>query len=326
MPAVIEAVDLVALAAILLLIGLLSAVSYTFVKLANVLDVGILGYHPFAGIAGAIRSTIVAGCQAGIKDLGSAAHDLWAGSQWMLNKVVQALMAIPNGVHRALQYLWNQAIPDYVKASIGDLHSKINALDTEFTNDFQEVANDVIHLNTRLDNTVQAALEQAGRNLHDAITGVYHDIGVDLGGLRTTIETDIHNAVNDVSSTAAQALSKVEIAENAALSAVSAAETATAGELRDFIGEVPLGDIGAIIAAVPLLRALIQTLEAETGLENESCRAKVKGICGTDPSQWEKLLEGLVLLGVGFSLQDIFTYIGEAAGELVGIVEQIAGE
>lgn len=324
MPAVIEGVDLVALAAILLLIGLLTAVKYTFVYMSVALDISILGVRPFKSIGNAIESTVIKGCNAGIAALGSVAHDLWAGSQWMLDQLAQAIMAIPNGVHAALDYLWKHAMPAYVKAAIGDAHTAINGLGAKLDFWSTELAHEVTRLDAKITATANATLSTAEGEFTRAVAEVQHLVNGQLTSIRTELLNDLGSSVASAEATGASAVEALRKAEQAAVDAVSDAQTATADELRDLVGNIPLSDLTGIIASIPLLASVVQTLEAESGLENSSCRAKVKGICGTDPLQWAKLLEGLALLGVGLSLEEVFKLAGEYAGTVIGEIEAVA--
>lgn len=327
MPAVLlEGVDLVALCAILLLMGLTIAVAYTFEKLADVLDVGILGAHPFRGVANAIRSTIVAGLNDGIKALGSVAHDLWVGAKWSFNELVQAIMAIPNGVHAALQYLWNQAIPDYVKASLSAVHKEVNALSAKVTNLTSELGTDILRLDTKIEHTATATLNSATKVIDSKVKQVEGELTHGLNAMQASIEADIRSAVAGAEKVGSTALDKLRQAEDAAIDSLKQAEGATATDLRNLSGQIPFNDIASVIAAVPLLRAAINTLESEAGLERPECRAKVKGICGVDSSQWTNLLEGLALLAAGVSLADIFQLAEDAAKTALPVVEAMVRE
>lgn len=323
MPAVLVAVDLAALCAILLLIGMLIAVAYTFEVVADQLDISLFGTHPFRSLSNGIRDYIVGGCNKGIKALGTVAHDLWAGAKWSVTELIQAVMAIPNGVHAALQYLWKTAIPDYVKASIGTLHTQLNTLSATVAGLAKSVGSEVSRLDAKIENTATATLKTAVGDISGAMRGIEFEVASDLAALRTDISTEIGKAVHGAEGVGAAAVAKLQAAEDAAIGAVSRAEAATAGELREFIGEVPLTDIEGVIAAVPLIAAAVNILEAETGLGRAECRAKVKGICGTDPSAWGRLLEDIALVGVGLSLTDIAGLMQEAAKVAAPVLHEL---
>lgn len=319
MAIVLEGVDLVALCAILVLMGLLIATRNTFVALASVLDKSILGVRPFHSIAVAIENTIIAGCNVGIRALGSVAHDLWAGLLWTVNETVQAIMSIPNGVHAALNFLWDHAIPTYVKASIAVLNKSINAVDARVDAVWKELSGDVVALETMIKNTATATAQTLRRDISSAVSNLRGDVAADIRDVRVDVKHEIAIAVGGAEAIGNEALDRLRRAEDAAIEGLRRSEDATAQELRDLIKDIPLTDIAAALAAIPLLRAAVDILEAETGLGRAECRAKVKNICGTDPSQWAQLLEGLVLVGIGLSIQDVIEAI-------VGVAEVIAPE
>jgi hypothetical protein len=322
MPALaLEAVDLVALCAILLLMGMLIATRNTFNLLAVVLDVSILGARPFHGLAVALENTIIAGCNAGIKALGSVAHDLWAGLLWAVDEMVKAIMAIPNGVHAALNYLWDHAVPTYVKASIAVVNRAVNAVDARVDAFVTELGNEAVRLDALIKSTASSLAQTLRRDISNAIDGVRAEVKADVRSIRAEITHDINTAVAGSEAAGAEALGKLRAAEDAAIGALKRAEGATAAELRDFIGQVPLTDIAAAIAAVPLLMTAVNILEAETGLGRAECRAKVKNICGTDPSQWASLVEGLVLVGIGFNIEELVNAVVDVASTVVDSIE-----
>ena len=112
--------------------------------------------------------------------------------------------------------------------------------------------------------------------------------------------------------------------QGAAIGAVRTAEQATAGELRNLIGDLDLTKIAGVIAALPLLAAALAALEAETGLDRAECRSKLRGVCGTDPAEWAGLLAGVAFLEGALSLRELVPVGREAIAELAGVVRQAA--
>lgn len=319
MAVVIDAVDLVALAALWVLIGLTLAAAYTFQKFADTINVSILGQHPFAGVARGIENTIVHWCNVGAKSLEGVANLLWRGLTWSISVTLQAIMAIPRDIHNALAYVKDHLIVNVVRASLSTIHTAVNALEARVGTVTRELSSEVVRLDAKIERTATATVGTIERELGSEITRVEGEITSDIQSLRHTLRSEIDAAAKGAESIGAAALSKLSAAENAALDALDKAEGATAAELRDFIKQVPLTDIGAALAALPLVIAAVNILEAETGLGRAECRAKVKGICGTDPSQWAKLLEGLALVGIGFNIKELIEAI-------VGVAETVAPE
>lgn len=311
MPALIEGVDLVALCAILLLIGLLTAVRYSFVKLADVLDVGIFGYRPFKGIATAIENTIVAGCNEGIKALGSVAHDLWVGAKWSFNEAIKALMYVPNKLHAAIDYLWHTAIPSYVKAYVKPYADKILTLETKIEKAITDEGKDVLDLSTRISNLTSSIPGEINKRVGSMASTLRGEFTSGIDKLRGEVTREIDAATKGIEGNATEAIDRLKTAEQSAIDSVQKAEDATAKELKDLLGRLDLTTIMGAVAAVPLINAAVNTLEAESGLGRAECRAKVKNICSTDPSIWENLLAGLVALGLTMSIAEIL----EAANE-----------
>lgn len=85
---------------------------------------------------------------------------------------------------------------------------------------------------------------------------------------------------------------------------------------------IPTPTIAQITLGLAAVTTEVAALEAEAGLDDPACRAKNKGICGTNTDAWTGLLTGLVLAGVGFSLADI----AEAAATMVADTRGLVAE
>lgn len=319
MAVAIDAVDLAAIAALWVLIGLTLAAAYTFQKLADAINVSIVGTHPLAGVSRTIESTIVHWCTVGAQSLEGVANTLWNGLTWSISVTLQAIMGIPRDIHNAIQYLKDHLIVNTVRAALGPIHTALNTLEAKVGFVSREVATEVVRLDAKIEHTATATVGTVERELGAAIRGVEGTVTTELHTLRNTLRNEIDSATKGAEAAGAAALAKLSAAENAAIDAIGRAEGATAAELRDFIGQVPLTDIGAALAALPLVIAAVNILEAETGLGRAECRGKIKGICGTDPTQWAKLLEGLAFVGIGFS-------IAELINAIVGVAEAVVPE
>lgn len=122
---------------------------------------------------------------------------------------------------------------------------------------------------------------------------------------------------------AASAVAQSEAVASTAIAQVKAIAIGATGDLTDFesyIGSLSLPDLIASTAAVAALLTVVLT---DTGLDNASCRAKVKGICGTDPIAWASLLAGVVALGVSFDLADIVTAALAILGDVDSLISDI---
>ena len=117
--------DLGALTGVLVLIAFLSIVSWTFAKLADVLDVSIAGFHPFRGVARAIENTIVSGCNDGINALDKVAIHFFNGLVDSLGMFIGLAYLLGTGVKDALSYLWNHALQPLIHHIVRDRKSVV---------------------------------------------------------------------------------------------------------------------------------------------------------------------------------------------------------
>jgi hypothetical protein len=130
-----------------------------------------------------------------------------------------------------------------------------------------------------------------------------------------------------VAAAGAKSLAEAEAAASTALAQVKAIAIGAEGDLTDLEAYIKSLGLPAVIAGVGALATVVTIALAETGLENASCRTKVKGICGTDPAAWAALLAGAAVLGVSFDLGDIVDAALALLDEtttLIGDIGQIA--
>jgi hypothetical protein len=128
------------------------------------------------------------------------------------------------------------------------------------------------------------------------------------GELKTASSTAAAEAIaaeNAAESTAASALAQAQAAASTALGQVKAIAIGAEGDLTDFESYIAGLDLPDVIAGVAALSALLTLVLSDTGLDNASCRSKVKGICGTDPLAWASLLAGIAAIGISFNLGDV---------------------
>lgn len=318
----LEAIDLGVLMCVLILIGLLIGVRYTFSRLASVFDVSIpLVGRPFAGIGSAIENVIVGGCNDGISTLQQVATDLWHWSDEALKLALAGLDDFVGYVGSSLHWLNTHGIP-------AAIHLLLDPVGT-IANDAKTAAEDAAH----------AVAVEVGDRRHaiaNAVDTVETWARGELGTLKQTILgealADFPQVQRDVQALVDGAVSGVEHATNLTASTLSgAAEQAftnaeragklTADELRRLLGKLNPVDVAALIASIPLLKAAVDALEADTGLGNQECRQKVKGICSTPLSSWENLIAGLLLTAEVSNLGDLLSFFEDAARLIVGEIE-----
>lgn len=198
-----------------------------------------------------------------------------------------------------------------------------------------------------LADTIPRKIEAALGSVRRTATTAYNDAQAALTGidqLRKDVALDLRGIGNDI----AGQVDRVETAirnvdlphlERLLRQDFTKGIDAVSGELTDlegfldqqltdvwkYLGELPKADLIALLAAVPALAALVNTIATEAGLENADCRSKVKGICTTPLDEWAGLLDDLIPLTLAFSLAEMFSLIESIGNELVpGIAEVIS--
>lgn len=144
------------------------------------------------------------------------------------------------------------------------------------------------------------------------------------GGALLTAEQYAAQEAAAVAAGAAGALAQAEGVITASVEAVKAIAVDAGQDLGSIEGVYGALGVGALIASIPAIATLVNALATDTGLENEDCRQKVKGICATPSSAWADLLGGLVAIGVSFSLLELAEVADPLLVELAPVIVQAA--
>lgn len=298
-------------------------------------NVSILGTRPFQFVADGIEAGIV-----------NPLNDFRAKSDAEIAKAFNALvddtatvlgvfLVLGLGIKAALTYLWKTALGPFV-----------HAITDTIARDASHALSDVTALTkTVTDNLASAesyAVARAEKALSDATSAAYNFAQSALSQaesyaddavakLRTAEDSAIDNAVSIANAakaaglaaaasaeSAAEAVAKSALAESeaaasTALAQVKAIAVGAEGDLSDFEAYIKSLGLPATIAGVASISTLLTLVLSETGLENSSCRGKVKQICGTDPSIWTSILLGAAAVGIAIDYKAII----EAALTLV---------
>lgn len=273
--------DLGGLAACYILIAFLEVLVLTLAVVSGVFNISILGKRPFAGISSAINNTAIRWANDALVKVERIASKFQSGLLEALYLVLGLPLLLLVGLRQALEYAWNEALHPVIHRITDPIRKTANEALAESVGAAQGVA------------TGLATLEHEIGALRKDVT---HDISSATHDLRGVLEGELFKGIDEVRGTALAAIDELARLEGAAIGAALDVAGKTLGELHDFEKRLPLDDIASVVAAVPLLLALVQVLEAETGLDRAVCRSKVKGICGVDPGGWEGLLAGALLI------------------------------
>lgn len=343
----LEGVDLVVIALFLFLLAFLHATKWTIEPLVGALH-GALGWVPFVGnLVDRADRAIIAALNDAIAGTEEVISTLWAGVVWSFNLMIDGLSTAWADTAAAFEHAFSTSIPN----AFDSLWKETTHLVNRGVGTVADLGGDVA---AALRSAELYAAQHATAALHTATA--YTDtwigkLGRQLGQDIAAVETVAHAA-------AATAAHAVDVAEHAAagtsqtitnlitnelpaeISALAheltAAEGAVAGELprlpglalddiEQLLRSKEFGTLAGLLAAVPLVNALVHALAAESGLSTAECRSKVKGICGTDPLRWAHLLEGLAFAFVMPSLDELADAIAEITVEVADVITGFAG-
>lgn len=319
------AYDLPAILGVYLAIAILAVIAYTFHRLASVLNFSILGIHPLRDVGNAIDRVIVDGCNDAINTLEKWGSALWNDFKNSVEFAMAMLILLAAGIVWSAGYLWNHLAATAIRTAIGAGAKTGSDLATRVDNLIKDVARNATKAETLIATGVSTAIATAHR--YTAQEVAYLDGRIDnvSSGIRDLIPQAVKDAAAAEDLVTGAAIQSLRDAENAAIQAVSDAQTLTETELHNLLGQLDLTDLAKIAGAVPILSLLVQTIATESGLNNAECRQKVKGICGTNLSAWLHFLEGLGLAFAWTSLDDFANELADITGEVTAQITDFVG-
>jgi hypothetical protein len=327
MAAVESLADLTVVAAWLVALGLAYLAYQLSQAIANVIDIHIpLIGNPFHGLAVALENSIVSWTEQAVK---ASEAGIARGISGLIDSMglligLAALLYI--GVRKALVYGWGTAIPALVETAVRPVRTLASKAETTAESATSLAWANLTRAEAYADKQSASALTDAQlQALRDAENAaVTHAMQVAADGIAaaeakaqqlvaaaeaqaeagiTEAEALARSGVSQAEAQAQSALAASEAAASSALDIVRSVAVGAEQDLRTIEGTIGAAGVAALIAAIPALATLVNTLVTETGLENQSCRTKVKGICGTDPSAWENLLFGIAAAGVALDFR-----------------------
>lgn len=310
--------DLGALALCVVAIALLLAVKGLADALHSALNVGFLGVHPFSGIAATLNNTLIAWLNDAIKGVERVAASFFSGMIDSLAILVGLAALVYIGTRDALTYLWNTGLPArilFYTNPLNDLVAGVKALYNELAGvvsrgfdsarTFAEGqgAKALTDAQAFTTTKIAEAVHAVEGDLSAAVTKLEQTINTATDGALTTALQAVHAAeqaasseIGDAEQAASSALAQAQALGQSALGAVKSIAVTAEDDLATIEGSIGVLGVAGLIAAIPAIATLVQSIAVDAGLENAECRSKVKGICGSDPVQWGKLLGSLALL------------------------------
>jgi len=287
----LEGLDLVAIAGLLVVIGLLIATKHLLQPLAGALinwslDVVVWSGHPLAWLGHDIEKWIIAGIDSAIAALGSVVEQLWSGLTWAFGQMLDAIVDVALKARSALVY----AVDNVIRPWAEHLVQPIRADATKAVSELESLGVGVARAS---DLGIDYATQVGAKLLDDALGYTAHEVKSLYDTLHpeiASLDTYVHGA---------------EAAAEAIPGTITADFDSLWKELQKYIRPE---DLGQLLGAGLLSGMLLRVIAQNAGLDSSECQSKHKQICGVDPSQWTKLLEGLALLGFALDFKQMYDF------------------
>ncbi|MGH7756704.1 MAG: hypothetical protein ACREM8_10535 [Vulcanimicrobiaceae bacterium] len=305
-PAVAEGsfagVDLIAIACVLLLIGLLKGVRYTFEQLGAVFkSIPLIGDSIGGWFDDLIHNTIIEWCEIGIADLEGGWGLLMRGLEWSIREFVRAVHYAITATESGLSWLERVGLEGLISAAVGPIVRNLR---------------DIINLTeTYAPRAVRAAEREALKALTAAEASTVKHVASEARALEARVAT---------------VEKQVAAAIGVAVGEIPIAERDIAGRLAELERLLGAGALGGILAYLPRVLARVDTVAAETttaieesGLSNRLCRPKFKGICGVPLQSWLNLLADLALLEVGLNFRELYKLAEQGVAEFLPEIKKV---
>lgn len=248
-------------------------------------------------------------------DLGSAIHGVET-------TLAHRIDAIGGGIESKIEAARNAAIAAIqpkIDSALREVGKVTGITDTELHDAISRAFTDSLAAGGTVTGAIHSAISAAGAFTNPVTGSITDEVNALIAGaissalsagglIESDIEATVHAAIADIATTGDTALDRL----NDLLHPVEQ-------KIRD-LTNVTLPELAAIVAGTAATLALV---EAESGLNNPSCRAKHKEICGIDPSAWTGLLGGLALVGFGLSFEDLVDTAREMINPLLDVGSDI---
>lgn len=243
------------------------------------------------------------------------------------------------GIYKALGYLWNHALAPRVKSVMHYLDTQVQGIASDVLGLSKTVEADLVKAEKYATGEVAAATTAIEATLRKEIAVAKRDVesyadsavselrkaeNAALGSAVSALNAGIaeaeraaHAAETEAEAAAASALTRAEATFNTAIADVRGIAVGAEDDIETLIGKYGLAGAAGLIASIPLLATLVNTIAAESGLDSSECRGKVKNICGTNPQAWERLLGFAGFLTLALDFQD-FVNAAEVVAKGIG--------
>lgn len=228
----------------------------------------------------------------------------------------QALTALADATLAAFEHLVTVTLPREIRAGIRDVKDTADRAYTTAHN----AAVDISNLDDAVTTRIHDARRAVERELSDGIDTVERDLRAEIdrkiargiGDLRNDVLGRLQGLEGEISG--AEADIRGEVATR--LRGIEAEIGTDVATVEGDIERLGIPGIAQKIAELAGAAAIVDVIVNEAGLGRAECRAKVKGICSTDPSQWDNMLAGLLALDFGIGLRELI----EAGNAIVSTV------
>lgn len=302
MAVALEAVDLAALLAEACAWALLTILVILLAKLISKmhfsLDLGIVSFEPLGWLADALNSYILAGAEDARAAVAGAMKATYDGLVWSFEEMLGLFTDLGHAIKALALYLWQHVAKPYVDLVVGEVRSLANKAESAVESLISTVAKDLAAAEKYAEGQGSKAISTAEAFTKTEIAAARRDF---------TVAENAITARLDGIGTQAEAIA----------GDIAAAPGDVWGDLKQYVDPKNLAE--ATILGV-LGGLAIHTLTDATGLSNDTCQENQKQLCGTNPSQWAKLLEGLVLLGATLDFKlvyDLTSTLVTDYGELI---------
>lgn len=300
---VVVGIGAIGVALLMLLVAYALTVLFTPLLEGLAREVPVVGGYIAKGIKAAMdyaRHKIVSYVNTGVDLLRKWFVALTDAATDFVEAVNRAFVDLPG----QLQHLKSVTVPRLIENAIGDVRADARAAATTA-------------------DRLRADLSDVWTKPLSDFKGIEHGVTTRIDHALDTVRTiDLPNVLGDAELQAQRGIDRV----HGEVGRLADRVDHDFNYLVDQIGKLPLTTILAQLASLAGAAALVDVIAREGGLDKAECRAKVKGICSTDPAAWQALLDvaGFALVWMG--MREFVALAQDFAREtLPTILEQMHG-
>lgn len=336
--AILGGAELLAIAGVVLMLGLLFSAKALVQVLFSPLNIGIyLVGHPFSSIVSSVENSLLGWLDGAIATNQQALAELFSGLVWLVQQTGAAIEDTAHYTEQALDHLATITVPGQIEAALHDTSVVAHGASSSVTALAHTVTNDVNTLEGKITHAITASEDYADAKVHatevhflntvaDTALSINHDLNAAIAGVESTLGKRISKLEGAASDQAAAASAVATKIVNDALAGVEG----ELGALRTKVDSAATTANGAVSAAIAAARTEVNAdigavlAQAQQAVQTATSAASTAAADALRQAEIDiGRVEATATAGATDALAQARAAVGALAGEIDGLVANL---